>query len=168
MLRRVAAIFECAALSLVLVAFVVAGCLGSQVRADEQGERERRAKVALALAAKPSAVAVAPPPRPAAKTYPQGYSAATKQQQPLVVYVGCEAQPVPGAVVAKADAPFAGVHGPAVVVAFPVGDKLLIDATVPPDAAKVEMAVKAAQRKIDVPVLPQRMPAAPKPLSWNL
>lgn len=125
--------------------------------------RERRAKVALALA-KPAGVALAPEPRPAPRTYERGYAAATANQEPLVVFVKCQPVPVEGAIVSKVDA-LGDVTGPAVVVLYPVGAKLYVDATLPPDQpAKVKDAVKSAAKKIDAPAATDR--PAPKPLSW--
>lgn len=132
-------------------------------------DRDRKARAALALAgAKPAAVARAPMPRLAPKSYSDGYRVATVDQKPLVVFVGCEAVPVPGAIVAKADS-LGDVTGPAVVVGFPAGGKVLIDATLKgtPKPEDVLAAVKTAAKKIDLtPARP--LPAAPKPLLWDL
>lgn len=148
------------------LALVLMSCATAAVADD--AARDRKAKVALALAgAKPAAVAQAPAPRPAPKSYPDGHAAATIDQMPLVVFIGCDSIPVPGAIVAKADS-LGDVTGPAVIVGYPVGGRLYIDATLPgdPDPAKVGAAVKSAAKKIDLPTS-KDMPA-PKPLKWNL
>ncbi len=149
---------------LIALAFL---CIALTVTADDQ-QRERKARVALALAGKPTTTALAPAPRPASKTYPAGYKAATIDQMPLVVFVSCTPLPVDGAIVARADV-LGDVTGPAVVVGFPVGQKLFIDTTLKgePKAEDVKRAVEAAQRKIELPPA-KAMPAAPRPLNWDL
>lgn len=148
-----------------LMVVVIAGTLSAD---DKSRERERAARVALALAVVPPGPNRAPPPRPAPKSYPEGYRAATADQLPLVVFVACQPKSVDGAVVAKVDA-FGDVTGPAVVVGFPVGDRVYIDATLKgdPSRTEVEKAIEAARRKIELPPA-KKMPAAPKPLSWDL
>lgn len=141
--------------------------LASALVAPADDSRERRARVALALSARPPSPAAAPAPRPAAKSYPDGHAKAIERAEPLVVFVGCQSWPVEGAIVARAEAPFAGVRGPAVVVGYPTGDRLYIDSTLPPDPARVAEAVRAAQKKIEAPPA-KHMPPAPKPLNWDL
>lgn len=144
-------------------------CAAPFAGAGEKADRERKAKVALALAgqrAKP-VPASAPAPHPAVPAYGTGYARAVEDNRPLVVFVNCSPWEVEGAVVAKTEGPFAGAAGPAVVVGFPIGGRLLIDATLTPDPEKVQAAVKSAQRKIEVP--PKEMkPAAPRPLKWDV
>lgn len=141
------------------------------VASADDAERDRRARAALALAgAKPRAaqgVACAPMPHPAPVTYPEGYRAATDEQVPLVVFVRCETVPVEGAVVARAET-LGDVTGPAVVVGYPVGSKVLIEATLAgtPDPTKVKEAVRKAHGKIDAPAT-KDVPA-PRPLKWDL
>ena len=156
---------------IVLLALMLLAAAGV-VRGDDDQDRARKAKVALALAApaKPEPVASAPAPRPAGKLpYGDGYRRATAEQVPLVVFVGCDLPKPAGAISSKADGPFAGVAGPAVVVGYPRGDRLWIDATLPsPTEADVQKAVEAARRKIDAVPQPKAMPAAPKPLDWQI
>lgn len=167
----------------VSIAYVVAATLtlvylilsAAWSRGDD--DRTRRARVALALAAGPGgaeAVTLAPPPRPAAarpKDYASGYREATRDGKPLVVYVGtAKSAEVPGAVVAKVDAPeFAGAKGPAVVVGYPSGGRVLVDAVLPApaDPAELEKVVKTAGKKIEN-ISPAKLPAAPKPLDWQI
>ena len=158
---------------IVLLALMLLAAAGV-VRGDDDQDRARKAKVALALAApaKPEPVASAPAPRPAGKLpYGDGYRRATVEQKPLVVFVGCDLPRPEGAVAAKAEGPFAGVTGPAVVVGYPVGDRLFVDATISGPAvtpANVQKAVDAAARKIEAQPAPKAMPAAPKPLDWQI
>lgn len=142
-------------------------CAGGLTASDDRDERDRAARVALALAAKPAPTR-APAPRPVPKNYRDGYKAATVDQVPLVVFVACQPKQIAGAHVTKVDA-LGDVTGPAVVVGFPIGERLFIDATLQgdPTQADVTKAVEAARRKIEVPPA-KRMPAAPKPLSWDL
>jgi hypothetical protein len=154
----------------VLLALVVVSLAGP-VSAED---RDRRARAALALAAAPkappAAVAVAPLPRVAKpKGYAQGHQESRDEQKPLVVFVGMDVVPVDGAIVSKTDAPeFAGVTAPAVVVGYPVGDRLFVERTLSgaPTPAEVKAAVRDAARKIDSPA--KDMPAAPKPLDWQI
>jgi hypothetical protein len=152
---------------MVRVGFVaaLAVIVAAPLCADEQ--RDRKARVALALAARPS-VAVAPAPHAAAKCYQTGYDCALEKGQPLVVFVGCAASDVEGAVVARADT-LTGVDGPAVVVAVPQGGRLLQDAVLPCPTPKgdLERAVKAAARKVDSPA-GKGLPVAPRPLKWDI
>ena len=158
----------------VVVVALLAGMLLAAGVARGDDDRARKAKVALALAGadRPTVAAAAPAPRPAAKIpYADGYRVATAEQKPLVVFVGCDLPKPQGAVSAKADGPFAGVTGPAVVVGYPVGDRLYVDATISGPAvtpANVQKAVDAAARKIEAQPAPKAMPAAPKPLDWQI
>jgi hypothetical protein len=155
---------------LVRVLFTLAVlCLAGAVLADEKSDRERKAKVALALAGGKSTAHIAPAPRPAAKSYPDAVEAAAIEQRPVVVFVGTEVWwPVDGAIACKTDRPsFGAVKAPAVVVGYTVGDRLLIDATLPGNVSPeaIEKAVRAAARKVDV--LPAQPMPAPKPLKWT-
>lgn len=156
----------------VVVVALLAGMLLAAGVARGDDDRARKAKVALALAGadRPTVAAAAPAPRPAAKIpYADGYRRATVEQLPLVVFVGCDGRKPDGAISSKADGPFAGVAGPAVVVGYPRGDRLWIDATLPsPTETDVQKAVDAARRKIDAVPQPKAMPAAPKPLDWQI
>lgn len=145
--------------------------LGCSSAAGADDDRARKAKVALALAGVTPTPAAAPAPRPAGKlSYPEGYQKAATEQQPLVVFVGCDGPRPAGAIISKADGPFAGVTGPAVVVGYPVGQRLYIDATIPcpADETMIQKAVEAARRKIDATPPAKVMPAAPKPLDWQI
>jgi hypothetical protein len=139
---------------------------------DSQSDRDRAARAALALAAgnKPATIAAAPAPHAKLpKDYPAGHKQAIDTQQPLVVFVACEMRSVDGAVACKCDAPtFGAVTGPAVVVGYPVGDRLMIDATLKgePKPEVVQRAVKDAARKIDLP--PAKAMPLPKPLDWQI
>ncbi|HEY1188580.1 MAG TPA: serine protease [Gemmata sp.] len=139
------------------------------LRADDvHAARDRKARAALALAsAGPSAV-VAPAPRPVVpKDYATGYRAAAAAEKPLVVFVGCAGHDAPGAVVSYV-AQLADVKGPAVVVGFPVGDRLFIHATMscPVGEAQLQQAIRAATKKINDPA-PKELPA-PRPLNWDV
>lgn len=167
-------------LAAAVVVILILAAVGRSVGrgADDQADRaarDRKAKVALALAgaAKKSAaatpVAVAPAPRPVPKDYATGYKDAVQDARPLVVFVStAQNWPVEGAECSRAES-FPGVKGPAVVVAYPQGSGLMMDATLPgePDRAKVDAAVKAARRKIDR-APGEAAPAAPAPLNWQI
>lgn len=150
-----------AALLLILFAVV------APVTAGEKEDRARKARAALALAGAPPKTAVAPAPHPKVTGYPEGYAKATSDLQPLVVYVGVPVTPVRGAVVVRIDS-FAGVDAPAVVVGYPVADRLFISATLKGDATpkEVQAAADAAGRKIDAPSAKDT--PAPKPLDWSV
>ncbi len=133
--------------------------------AGELAEADK-AKALIALSkAKGGRTATAPAP----KDYPAGYKAATADQVPLVVFVGCDVVPVVGSVACKCDAPsFGEAKAPSVVVGYPVGEKLMIDTTIPGQGTETEVkkAVEKAARKIgDVPARP--MPA-PAPADWQI
>lgn len=168
MVTRLTDRLEVAVIVLLALMLLAAGI----VRGDDDQDRARKAKVSLALAApaRPEPVATAPAPRVAAKLpYGDGYRRATAEQVPLVVFVGCDLPKPAGAISSKADGPFAGVAGPAVVVGYPRGDRLWIDATLPsPTEADVQKAVEAARRKIDAVPQPKAMPPAPRPLDWQI
>ncbi len=138
--------------------------------AGELAEADK-AKALIALSkAKGGRAATAPAPHaPAPKDYPAGYKAATADQVPLVVFVGCEVQPTPNAVACKCDAPsFGTAKAPAVVVGYPVGERLMIDTTIAGQGTETEVkkAVEKAAKKIgDVPAKP--MPA-PAPADWQI
>lgn len=145
-------------------------CFVSTATADD---RDRRAKAALALAAAKSASSpiVAPMPRPAVPpTYPDAHAKAVENQRPLVVFVSCETVPVEGADVCQTKATtFGDVQGPAIVVCVPQGDRLTVDSKLPCPAktADVNAAVKAAVKKMGA-AKPVSLPAAPKPLDWQI
>lgn len=156
--------------------------LAPALTADDQSARERKVKVALALTAGDAAakakarVTVAPAPAPSPrvvepKDYATGYKKAEAEKLPLVVYVRCESPArVPGAVVSRVQADeFAGVKAPAVVVGYPSGDRIIVDAVLGCTAseAEVERAVKAAGKKVAEP-LPKDTKAAPPPLNWMI
>lgn len=155
-------------------ALVALAVFAGQLRAEDSREdRDRRARAALALTA-PSApkVAAAPAPKPKSVAYADGYKRASVEQQPLVVYVGCPVEPVPGAVVSWAGE-FRDVKAPAVVVGYPVGDRLYVHATLPgcPPAKEVAAEVKSAAKKCDPKPMPPREvkdAPAPKPLDWQI
>lgn len=160
-----------------LAVLVAAGLLvlsaGRVAGVEPEPDRGRKVRVALALSAGGggAAAATAPAPRAAAGrlAYPEGYAKATLDQAPLVVFVGCDGHRVEGAVVARADA-LGDVRGPAVVVGFPRGDRVFVDATLPcpVDAGKLDAAVRAAARKIEGTPPAKPMPAAPVPLDWQI
>lgn len=157
--------------TLILSVLALASLTGSLSADDkDKADRDRKARVALALAGTGKAVAVATAPAPHAKvtSYPEGYAKATADVQPLVVFVGLPMVPVKGAVVAQADT-FAGVEAPAVVVGYPVADRLMIHATLKGGdvtPAAVQKASDAAGKKIDAP--PAKDMPAPKPLDWSV
>lgn len=149
----------------VVVLVLVALCVGP---APADDARARRAAVALALAGSvPSAVAPMPH-RPVAKSYGEGHKAATDEQVPLVIFVGCQGHAVDGAVVARAAA-LGDVRGPAAVVAYPVGKTLYVDRVMvcPVEQEKLRAAVRAAQQKTATPPRVDT-PPAPAPLKWDL
>ncbi len=144
-------------------------------RADDREDRDRKARAALALtvpSVAPKAVATAPAPKAKSVAYGDAYKRASAEQQPLVVYVGTPMEPVPGAVVSWTDS-FGDTKGPAVVVGYPVGDRLYVHATLPgaPSAEAVQREVKAAAKKSDPKPMPPgavKDAPAPKPLDWNI
>lgn len=156
-----------------LIAVIVICVLAAVARADDSTARDRKARAALALAGSVSTApatpvtAVAPLPRPKVTSYPEGYAKATADIQPLVVFVGIPMHAVRGAVVAQADT-FAGVDAPAVVVGYPVADRLMISTTLRgiPETGDVQRASDAAGKKIDAP--PAKDMPAPKPLDWSV
>lgn len=149
--------------------------LAGVARADEKEDRDRKARAALALSAPiavPKAVATAPAPKAKSVAYGDAYKRASAEQQPLVVYVGTPMEPVPGAVVSWTDS-FGDTKGPAVVVGYPVGDRLYVHATLPgaPTAEAVQREVKAAAKKADPKPMPPREvkdAPAPQPLDWHI
>ena len=152
-----------------LAAAVLAAFGGGLLGAEADAERDRKARVALALAGpgKP-AIAAAPPPRVKAPTYPEGHARAVSDLRPLVVFVGTDLWPVRDAVVARADT-FAGVEAPAVVVGYPVADRMWIHATIAGEnvtTAGVQKAADDAGKKIADP--PARAMPAPVPLTWDI
>jgi hypothetical protein len=138
--------------------------------ADDARDRKARAALALAKSADPTAAAVAPMPRPAKpKDYAKGHKQAADEQLPLVVYVGCDLAPVEGAVACQWDS-YPGVKGPAIVVGYPVGDRIVQDAVLacPAPAGELKKAVKCAAGKCqDVKPMPGRV-VAPAPLDWQI
>lgn len=138
-------------------------------------DRDRAARVALALAGSggksvaTSKVAVAPMPRPKLPlNYAAGYARAADDEKPLVVFVGCPGDhTAPGAIVARVEK-FADVVPPAVVIGYPVGDRLYVHATFqcPVTEEKLTAAVKAAAKKISDP--PAKAMPAPAPIDWTL
>lgn len=165
------------AIAVLLICIMAAFARGADTKEDRDAReaRDRNARAALALAGaghKPTAavpLATAPAPRPKLPTtYPQGYAKATTDVQPLVVFVGCDLWPVKGAVVAQATE-FAGVTAPAVVVGYPVADRLRIHVTLRGEAvtpARVQASANAAADKIDAP--PAKDMPAPVPVDWML
>lgn len=142
-----------------------------------------KARAALALAqaqaesesvrAAPARPEAAPAPRAAAPRrpklpYSEGYRLAAAEQVPLVIYVGTDGPAPAGAVAAKAES-FGDAPKPAVLVGFPQGNQLYIDATlrgeVSPEA--VQRAVDAAKRKIDTPAKDWGK-LAPPPLDYQI
>lgn len=165
-------------LEVAVIVLLVGMILAARVPArGADDDRARRAKVALALAApgEPRADTLAPAPRaagrPRAKDYPAAYRESLADQRPLVVFVGTDPPaPVAGAVVAKVEAAeFAGARAPAVVVAYPAGGRVVVDATLPAtvDPGELERVVRTAGKKIEN-ITPARMPAAPPPLDWMI
>lgn len=135
--------------------------------APPSDSRERDARAALALAgAHRSLGRSAPAPHAPAKPYAEAWVESRDAQLPLVVFVDAPAVQVPGAVLAKQAAGFAGYPGPAVLVGipYPGGDGVLIDAVLEgdPDPDGVRRAVAAAKKKLD-----RRGPKAPRPLDWS-
>lgn len=158
-----------------LIAWVAAAALlfAGAARADEREDRDRKARAALALTASSAPkVATAPAPKAKSVAYADGYKRASAEQQPLVVYVGTPMEPVPGAVVSWAET-FGDTKAPAVVVGYPVGDRLYVHATLPgaPSAEQVQREVKAAAKKADPKPMPPREvkdSPAPRPLDWQI
>ncbi|WP_439627458.1 hypothetical protein [Gemmata sp.] len=148
--------------------------LAPVLSADDHGDRGRRARAAVAAAKAmaptaaaadaPGVAAVAPAPRP---VVPKGYALGRKESlldnAPLVVYVTCDGPKVEGAVTCFVPAPtFGDVTGPAVVVGYPAGDRMIIEKRLPKDAPHeaVKRAVENAAKKIEGPAAKQ-MPPAP-------
>lgn len=155
--------------------FAVALLVGTtDSRGDDREDRDRKARAALALTAPaaPKALATAPAPKAKSVAYADGYKAAGERQQPLVVFVGTPMIPTPGAVASWTDS-FGDTKAPAVVVGYPVGDRLYVHATLAgaPSAEQVQREVKAATKKCDPKPMPPRGvkdSPAPKPLSWDI
>ena len=153
-----------------LAVAVIVLCAAAVLARGADQDRDRAARVALALAGsapgKP-AVAVAPMPRPKLPLlYSDGYAKAADEEKPLVVFVGCPGDHgAPGAIVSRAET-FADVVPPAVVVGYPVGDRLFVHATLPCPVpqAKLDAAGAAASKKINDP--PARAMPAPAPVDW--
>jgi hypothetical protein len=172
---------------LLVIAVVAVLMLGVKVRAAEPPEDVKlKARVALALAeaeAKARKVVenaqagpvVAPAPRTAAAKspklgYSEGYKKATLDQMPLVIFVSCDLPAPEGAIASKASS-FGETTGPAVLVGFPQGDRLYIDATLTGanlTAEKIAAAVKAAAKKIETPAKQMPGKAAPPPLNSQI
>lgn len=162
---------------LVVVAIIGIAGLAS---GDDKSDRERRAKAAVAVAKAlgeqlPS-VAIAPAPhKPEPKNYATGGKEAMLDQSPLVVYVGCDGPKIDGAITCFVSAQtFGDAVAPAVVVGYPLGEKLVIEKTLPCPApgdkagkAAIDKAVENAARKIDKPPAKQ-MPSLPKPLDTQI
>lgn len=150
-------------LALLALALVLSPAVAS---ADDS--RDRKARAALALARANPAATVAPAPREAkAKCYAAGHKEATEGDLPLVVYVGCDCRLVEGAVVCAWES-YPGVKGPAVVVGYPVGGRIVQDAVLPASAsaAEVKRAAESARKKTaDVKVMPTKV--LPMPLDWT-
>ena len=154
-----------------LMLFLAAGTSSGDDR-----DVKRKVDVALALAkaealAKTSVVSIAPIPREAKKDYAAGHSESIRDSRPLVVFISCPQRRVEGAVTSHTDAAeFAGVTGPAVVVGYPVGDRLFVEGSLPCpyDDAKLQLVIGAAAKKIDAKGPAKAMPTAPKPLDWQI
>jgi len=158
---------------------VIAWLAGATL-ADEKSkaaeERDRRAKAAVAVAKSAAAVKESmadtiPSPREVTpKDYRTGHKESLAEQAVLVVYVKCDGPKVDGAVTCFVNTDtFGPVTGPAVVVGYPSGDRLLIDKTLPcpPDQSQLKDAVKEAALKIGGKQ--ERMPAlAPAPLNTQI
>lgn len=135
-------------------------------------EAESNAKRAAAAAAN-AIPAVAPAPRVAVAKLPysDAYRKASVDQLPLVIYVGTDGPRVDGAIPCKA-ATFGDAPVPSVLVGFPVGNRLYIDAKLAGDeltAAAVQKAVDVAAKKIEVSAkeLPGKV-VAPPPLDYQI
>jgi hypothetical protein len=183
------------------IAVLILGAVNQRVSAsDPPASRGRddvklKARVALALAeadatakARVAATAgqklpreVAPMPRevaarPPKLTYSDGYKRASVDQQPLVIFVNCEHLDPPAGSIGSRTTCFGDTCGPAVIVGFPVGGRLYIDATLTgreltPEV--VEAAVKSAAKKIEVPAKEMPGPGsglkiAPPPLDYQI
>lgn len=164
---------------LAILALAVVGrsrCHGAD---DTQAERDRKAKAAIAVARSmpaPKAVAtgpsVAPAPRPVTpKDYATGHKESLTDQSVLVVYVACDGPRIDGAItcVTKNET-FGQVKGPAVVIGYPMGDRLYVEKVIPcpADPESLTKAVKDAARKIDGKGPAKQMPAAPRPLNLQI
>lgn len=157
-------------LTWVLIVVCVLCLVTAQARSDDRTDRDRKARAVLALSAPRGGPATAPAPRPAPKDYATGHKESSLDGKPLVVFVGCQARQVPGAVVSRVMADtFGDTRAPAVVVGYPRGDRLYIESTLrgPATDAEINKAVESAAKKIDTPPT-KPMPAAPKPLDWRL
>ena len=146
------------------VALALLAC--SAVNSDDKTERDRRAKAALALTTHGS-VAVAPSPRVAVDCYASGYTRATAESLVLVVFVGCSGHSATGAISAKVD-DFPDIKSPAVVISYPIGDRLFVHEVIacPVEEAKLANAIAGAKKKIAAPT--KKDAASPKPLKWDL
>lgn len=116
---------------------LVLSLLATTVRAEDKAALERKVRAALALAGakQPDATAV-PAPREIG------------EQLPVVIYVGCEGPECRGAFKLQAK-DYPGVAAPAVVVQYPVGDRMNTEATFKgcPTKAELQKAVDGAARK---------------------
>jgi hypothetical protein len=154
------------------IAVILVCILAAFARGDDKADRDRAARVALALAGaaeKPKgAIGTAPAPRPKLlANYPDGYAKAASEEKPLVVFVGCAGHSTPGAIASHVEQ-FADVKAPAVVVGYPVGDRLFMHATMkcPVEAEQLDLAIKDAAKKINSP--PAKAMPAPTPVDWML
>jgi len=160
-----------------VIGLAFAGSMSPAKAADEKTTRDRKVRVAIAIAEAEADVksqelasgtggkpGIAPQPRPVLpKDYAIGRKEALLDQQPLVVYVACDGPKVDGAITCFVPATtFGEVTGPAIVVGYPAGDRLLIEKTLPcpaPDGA-LKKAVENAAKKIENNP-PKQMPASP-------
>lgn len=151
-----------------ILSLALALCVFTAVRADETGDRERRARAALALASVKT-VPTAPAPRAVEpRTYADGYKVAADTRRPLVVFVGCDREHnTPGCVTARVSA-MGDVKSPGVVVGYPVGDRLYVHKVLkcPVTDEELSVAVRAAIGKISH-ATKDADAAAPRPVDWN-
>jgi hypothetical protein len=177
------------------IVVMILGVVTQRASASDRDDVKLKARVALALAqadadakARTAATAagqqspreIAPmprevaarSPRPLKLTYSDGYKRASVDQMPLVIFVNCEHLDPPAGSLGSRTTCFGDTCGPAVIVGFPVGGRLYIDATLTGErltAGEVEAAVKSAAKKIEVPA--KEMPGAkvaPPPLDYQI
>lgn len=109
-------------------------------------DTQRKVKVALAIAKSKSeaATTATPAPREVAPVLP------------VVVYVGCEGPECRGAIRMEAKE-YPGLAAPAVIVKYPVGDRLVTEKQFRgcPTAAELQKAVNDAAKKADAKPMPK-------------
>ena len=165
-----------------MVFFVAVAVLASAglAKADEKSDRDRKIRIALALAEAEASAAkakiaagkpeLAPQPRVVGLVgYGKGYEQSTEDHVPLVVYVGCDGPKIDGAATVRVES-FPDVTGPAVVVAYPAGNRVVTDRVFKgkPTDAELQKATNDARKKMDTKHMPAGKPLPPPCASYMI